>query len=129
MLSQEEQWSKFYDKDLPGGLEFEQLFGDAWSACKLEFKRDKKAHQTGNVFIADECRGKPSGLAITRADLWIIGLENADGTVQTGLLATVPWLKSKCRPLFRSRRDVSGGDNGLSKGIILPLEVFTTRLA
>jgi len=128
MLSEQEQWTKFYDKDLPNGLEFELLFGDAWSACKLEFKRDKKAYRSGNVFIEYKSRGQPSGLATTQADLWIIGLDNGAGKVETGVLASVRWLKTKCRPYLGTGRDVLGGDNQLSQGILLPLDEFMFRL-
>ena len=127
MLTENEQWSKFYDLDLPEGKEWEGFFKSIVGSGKVENKRDKLAHKTGNVFIEYECRGKPSGLATTEASWWAIGIDNENGDIETAILASVQWLKAKCREhLGTSWRNVSGGDNGLSKGILLKMDDFRT---
>lgn len=37
---------------------------------KLEVKKDDWTVKTGNIAIEFECRGKPSGILVTRADFW-----------------------------------------------------------
>ena len=127
-LSEQEQWSKFYDVDLPGGEEWEGLFKNIVAAGKVENKRDKIAFRTGNVFIEYQCRGRPSGLATTEADWWAIGLEGVDGDVEVAILVSVPWLKDTCRPFLGTSRDVAGGDNGLSRGVLLAVSEIADHL-
>lgn len=123
-LTEEEQWSKFYDHDLPGGQEWEGFFASVVASGKVENKLDKLARKTGRVFIEYECRGAPSGLATTDADWWAIGIESSNGDVETAILASVPWLKDTCRKYLDTKLDKRGGDNNLSKGICLPIDEF-----
>lgn len=37
---------------------------------KVEVKKDDWTTKTGNIAIEFECRGKPSGISITKADFW-----------------------------------------------------------
>jgi len=124
VLTEEEMFSKFYDIDLPGGQEWESFFYNIIASGKIECKRDKLAYKTGNIFVEYECRGSPSGIAITEAEWWAIGIDNEKGDIETAIMASVPWLKQTCRKYLDTPRDVSGGDNGLSRGIILPLKEF-----
>lgn len=127
VLTENEQWSKFYDIDLPGGQEWESFFKNIVTSGEIECKRDKKAHETGNVFIEYQCRGKPSGLSITKANWWAIGIDNKNGNVETAILASVPWLKHICRKYYKTSRDVVGGDNNLSRGILLRFSDFQNK--
>lgn len=36
-----------------------------------EVKRDRRTHETGNVVIEFESSGRPSGIAVTKADFWM----------------------------------------------------------
>jgi hypothetical protein len=123
-IHQSELYTKFYDIDLPGGKEWENEFAAIIFSGKIECKRDKLTHKTGNVFIEYQCRGKPSGLSITQANWWAIGIEGQNGDIEVALLVSVPWLKAKCRPLWKTSKDVEGGDDKLSRGILLRLEEF-----
>jgi hypothetical protein len=37
---------------------------------KIEVKTDLQAHETGNVYVEYESRGKPSGIAISQSDYY-----------------------------------------------------------
>lgn len=124
MLTDDEQWSKFYDVDLPGGQEWEGFFKSIVGTGKVENKRDKLTHNTGNVFIEYECRGKKSGLSTTSAEWWAIGIENESGDIESALLLSVPYLRDLCKKLWDERPHVRGGDNGLSRGILLKMDDF-----
>ena len=115
--------SKF-DLDLKSGKEWENFFENIVYSGKLECKRDKIAHKTGNIFIEYKCRGKKSGLSITEANWWVIGIENRNGDIETAILASVKWLQDKCRPFLETSRDVIGGDDNASRGILLKMDDF-----
>jgi hypothetical protein len=50
-----------FEYDLVFGQEGEMSFADLTNK-KIEVKRDRIAHKTGNIFIEYESRGKPSGI-------------------------------------------------------------------
>lgn len=45
----------------------------------VEVKEDFRVNDTGNVVVETRSRGKPSGLATTKADFWVFRLHLADG--------------------------------------------------
>jgi len=112
-----------FDLDLRSGEEWEGFFQGIVESGKIECKRDRKTHETGNVFIEFYCRGKKSGLSVTEAEWWAIGIENKNGDIETAILASVPWLKNKCRSLWKTNR-VRGGDDNAAQGILLKLDDF-----
>jgi hypothetical protein len=113
-----------FDLDLKGGEAWEDFFSNIVASGKVECKRDKKAHQTGNVFIEYECRGRCSGLSVTEATWWAIGIEGSNGDIETAILVSVPWLKDKCRTYLGTTRDVVGGDDKATRGVLLCLADF-----
>lgn len=113
-----------FDLDLEGGEEWEEHFQCIIASGKVECKRDKLTRKTGNVFIEYRCRGKPGGISVTKAEWWSIGIENENGDIETAILVSVPWLKDKCRKLLGTDKDVRGGDDNASKGILLKLDDF-----
>jgi hypothetical protein len=82
---------------------------------KIEVKNDQKAHITGNVFIEYESRGKRSGIAISESDYYCIVVK------QRYVIIKKDELKDMCRKYLNTNRDVLGGDNNTSKGILLPI--------
>lgn len=44
---------------------------DAFAHGTVEVKTDEKAQQTGNVYIEFRCKGRPSGIATTEAEMWV----------------------------------------------------------
>ena len=89
----------------------------------IEVKTDKDAiknKSTGNVFVEYECRNKPSGISKTQAKWYAFVISN-----ENIIIIETNKLKKICRKHINTTRDVVGGDNNTSKGIILPLNELT----
>ena len=56
---------------IPGNFPDYDIF-IAKSETKIECKNDKRADETGNLFIETSCNGKESGIYKTKADYWFI---------------------------------------------------------
>jgi len=107
-----------FSHDLEVGQVKEKELDDILRNKLIEVKTDFIAKDTGNVFIEYECRGKPSGIAKTNADFYCIAVEH--------LLIILPTdkLKDIVRPFLGTNKDRLGGDNNLSKGILLPIKIL-----
>lgn len=106
--------------DLAVGQEFENELAKALTNSTIEVKRDFKAMSTGNIFVEYESRQKPSGIATSEAEYYCWWLDD-----DRCVLIKTNKLKQKCRPYLKTNRDVLGGDNNTSKGILLPLQELT----
>ena len=107
-----------FEYDLAFGQEGEMSFADLTNK-KIEVKRDRLAHKTGNIFIEYESRGKPSGIATSKADFYAYYISDIC------ILITLDKLKSICREYLNTSKDIVGGDDNTSKGILLPIiELF-----
>lgn len=82
----------------------------------IEVKTDYKANKTGNVFVEYHSRDKPSGISTSQSEFYAFVLSN-----DLIILITLSKLKAICRPYLNTPRDVEGGDNDTSKGILLPI--------
>lgn len=82
----------------------------------IEVKTDLQAVHTGNVFVEYSSRGKPSGISTTESDWYAFIL-----SIRNIVLIRTSFLKIRCRPYYNTKRDVVGGDNNTSKGILLPI--------
>lgn len=102
--------------DLKLGQIAEEQIADILSNKKIEVKRDFKSHRTGNVFIEYECRGARSGISVTESDYYCLIISD-----HQFITISTEKLKELCRGYINTKRDVLGGDNNLSKGILLPL--------
>ena len=58
--------------DLEVGKEGERIVDSLFKDKLVEVKRDSWVSRSGNIAIEYESRGKPSGIATTKADYWII---------------------------------------------------------
>lgn len=105
-----------FEHDLSIGQLGEKGLGQLLDNSKIEVKTDLKASDTGNVFIEYESRKKPSGISTTKADWYafILSKENI-------IIIKTSKLKMICREYLFSYRDIEGGDNNTSKGILLPI--------
>lgn len=85
----------------------------------FEVKNDLMAHQTGNVAIEYESRGKPTALAATTADFWVYKFAGQFFAFKTETLK---------RKLFEEKRyfkAVTGGDAGSNtKMFLVKVEEF-----
>jgi|TARA_R110000744_G_scaffold45378_5_gene100785 hypothetical protein len=104
-----------YDLDL--GLLGEKLVVDILTNKKVEVKTDYKSSETGNVFIEYSSRGKDSGITISKAEFYCFVTSNENIT-----FIEIKKLKKLCRKYLNTNRDVKGGDNNTSQGILLPLK-------
>tara|TARA_R100000734_G_C3239530_1_gene44678 strand:+ start:101 stop:448 length:348 start_codon:yes stop_codon:yes gene_type:complete len=100
--------------DLKIGQAKEQELSKIFHEKRIEVKLDRKAHDTGNIFIEYESRNKPSGITTTQAEYYCIVINDIYHIIETSKL------KDKCRRYLNTNRDVVGGDNNTSKGILLP---------
>ena len=116
-----------FDEDLHFGEEGERWL--LWFAdeAKVEVKRERDCwHKSGNIFFEFQCKGKPSGLAVTKADWWlhILTLEGE----QKGILAfPVPALKKRLRSLLSEGRveTISTGGETPSRGVLFPMTLLS----
>jgi hypothetical protein len=109
-----------FTHDLKLGQHYEEKLGMLLTNKKIEVKRDKRAAQTGNIYIEFNSRGKPSGIETTEADYWAIWpLEDVCIFVTVGKIRQLVE-KYKNDP----KKVKAGGDNNTSYGVIVPLEDF-----
>lgn len=102
--------------DLKVGQCKELELGSIFNNSKIEVKYDLKALKTGNVFVEYISRNKASGISTSQADYYCFCFGN------TFHLIKLSDLKLKCRKYLNTERDVKGGDNNTSKGILLPIK-------
>ena len=108
-----------YNSDFKYDLELGQLGEQKLSEIlhhkRIEVKTDLLTPKTGNVFIEYSSRNKPSGIATTQAEYYAIVIG------ETIILKTTTELKSIARKYLNTKRDVLGGDNNTSKGVLVPI--------
>ena len=103
--------------DLQLGIKGESLVAKLLSNKKIEVKTDLKANKTGNVFIEYESRKKPSGISTTQAEWFCFVLSN-----ENIIFVETTKLKNLCREYLNTNRDIKGGDENTSNGILLPIK-------
>ena len=79
----------------------------------VEIKMDLKSNSTHNFAFEFECNGKKSGLAATKADLWV----STDG--RTFYLFETEKLKRHLRDNWEHVKKIRGGDGGNAKMILI----------
>ncbi len=99
----------------------------------FEVKNDLMAEKTGNIAIEYECRGKPSGLAVTTADYWVYKYKNRGSNIDKFGKIEIRKLKEFLRQNWGTSnyryRIVTGGDAGSNtKMILIPTTEFETWL-
>lgn len=117
--------------DLRIGVMSEIIIGQLLTSRTVEVKMDFGVHKTGNFYIEYSSRGKPSGIANTEADYWILigaseeGLRHRYEDVAVDesdimYFITIPTerLKHLCRTKY-FLKDVEGGDNNTSLGVLI----------
>ena len=105
--------------DLEVGQVAEQTLADILQGKKIEVKRDLKAHETGNIFVEYESRGKPSGLATSEADYYCYFLSD-----DHFVIIKTERFKEICRNYYKTNKHTLGGDSNTSKGVLLPINLL-----
>lgn len=103
--------------DLEVGKVGEHTLGWLLSESKLEVKTDFGTEKTGNVFVEYHSRGKPSGISTTQADNWAFVI-----SMTQFIIIDTTHLKEIARRYIGTSRDVLGGDENTSKGVLIPVE-------
>lgn len=125
------EYNSDFRHDLRIGLMGELLLGKLLSNTTVEVKLDFGTHRTGNFYIEYASRNKPSGIATTEADYWVLiaasekGCRHKDNEVfmeedDILYLVTISTnrLKELCRTKYE-RKGVPGGDENTSLGILI----------
>ena len=105
--------------DLELGEMAETDFHQMLSEKKIEVKYDRKAKDTGNIFIEFESRGNPSGISTTQADFWTYYIDD-DFTITI----STKKLKEKMKRLLKDKKakTIPGGDENSSKGLLIKVQ-------
>lgn len=116
--------------DLDIGVEAEGEFGAIINNKKVEVKYDRKAHQTGNVYIEYMYKGSPSGISHTQSDVYCYKIKD------TFILMSTADIKEKMRKWKHVCQTndwrpedtwkVKGGDSNKSIGMLIPIVDFIT---
>lgn len=101
--------------DLKVGQIKEKELADILENKTIEVKNDLKATTTNNVFVEYFSRGKLSGVSTSEADFYCFAFGDTYHIIKTSKL------KEICRKYLNTNRDVLGGDNNTSAGILLPI--------
>ena len=124
-----------HNGDFRYDLELGKL-GEGWvgrmlSSKTIEVKFDFACYKTGNFYIEYESRKKPSGIATSQADYYmliaatesgqrlkkgLLEIENSD--ILYAILISSDRLKKMCRERY-FRKSVKGGDKWTSLGVLI----------
>jgi hypothetical protein len=120
-----------FDIDLEFGLVYEDKLKDILQSegGKIEVKTERDTWvDTGNIAIEVSYKGKPSGLARTKADWWFHIL-TIDGNIISMLSFPVPKLKYIIRELYKKDlvKSVMGGDNNDSEILLVPIDKLISK--
>ena len=120
-----EGYCKGFDLDLEFGKmgeEFTQKVFEGNSKVEVKTERDIWA-TTGNIAIEMRCKGVPSGVSTTEANVWIHLLAE-NGVIKGGFLFKVDELKAKIKKLHNegNLKMVMGGDDNASQMALLPIK-------
>ena len=89
----------------------------------FELKTDRKAYQTGNVYVEFESRNKNSGIRTSKSNTWIFKIVNSKDTHLFSIHIPLSRLK---KLVSKDYRVVPGGDNLTSKGYLVPIKDLIT---
>jgi len=109
----------------------ESFVAQLFQSKTVEVKFDFGTHRTGNFYIEYSSRGRPSGIATTEADYWVLiaasekGCRHKDNEVFMEeddilylVIVSTNRLKDLCRTKYE-RKNVPGGDENTSLGVLI----------
>jgi hypothetical protein len=119
-----------FDLQLSASLVRERALGeifvhatfDGMRPVNIELKSETwQWERTGNIAIEYRQNGQPSGIAATKADIWVHELRR-DGQTLCWLMFPINRLKELARKAYQqSRYHEGGGDGGRFCNILIPL--------
>lgn len=115
------------NSDFKYDLEFGIQEGEEWfkrlveaKEGTVEVKCDRKAKETGNMFIEYESRYKPSGISTTKATHWVYKFDE-----ETAIIFSTDKLKARLKELIKEgkvKMNIRGGDNNTSVGLLVKIK-------
>jgi hypothetical protein len=108
-----------FDLDLATGVSGENSVKELLLCEKVEVKTDFMTKNTGNIAVEFESRGKPSGIAVTKADHWVFHIPN-----KCTIIVETNRLKELSRMYYKSKGFSLGGDNMTSKLVLIPFSAL-----
>ena len=120
--------SKFYDIDLPFGVQYEGTLSELLTAETnklIEVKTERDIwKKTGNIYVEFIWRETFSGIVTTEADWWATVL-TLDGAIQGIIILPTEIMRNKVKRLIKEGKaqyPVSGGDDDASQGALVPIK-------
>ena len=110
-----------FEYDLEFGQEGEDIIADMFENKKIEVKRDNWVGRTGNIAIEYKSRGKPSGIATTQADYWII-MFSKEYEDKFMFIIEIQRLKEVTKKYFNKGSIKKMGDSNTSSAVLIPIK-------
>lgn len=107
--------------DLEVGKEGERIVDSLFKDKLIEVKRDSWVGRSGNIAIEYESRGKPSGIATTQADYWII-IFSKEYQDKVMYVFETQLLKRVSREYFKQGKVKAMGDDNTSMAVLIPIK-------
>ena len=111
--------------DLKIGQVGETMLNEILHDSTIEVKRDSWIGRTGNIAVEYESRGKPSGIATTKATHWCF-IFSKEFNDEVMLLIETERLKRISRVFYAKGCVKEMGDNNTSKAILIPAKKIIT---
>ena len=120
IMKKNKDYTNKFDIDLAKGIQMEETLKEFFEGKRIEVKSERHIWETtGNHFVEYECRGKPSGIAVTEAEYWALMLVREDETIVIVYIVPIERMKALARKYWKNK--TIGGDDNLSKGILVPI--------
>lgn len=120
MEQKKNNYTNKFDIDLEKGIQMEETLKEFFEGKRIEVKSERHIwERTGNHFVEYECRGKPSGIAVTEAEFWALMLVREDETIVMTYIVPIERMKALARKHWKNK--TIGGDDNLSKGVLVPI--------
>jgi hypothetical protein len=110
-----------FEYDLEFGQEGEGIIADMFENKKIEVKRDNWVGRTGNIAIEYKSRGRPSGIATTQADYWII-MFSKEYEDKFMFIIETQRLKEVTKKYFNKGSIKKMGDSNTSSAVLIPIK-------
>ena len=110
-----------FEYDLEFGHEGEGIIADMFENKKIEVKRDNWVGRTGNIAIEYKSRGRPSGIATTQADYWII-MFSKEYEDKFMFIIETQRLKEVTKKYFNKGSIKKMGDSNTSSAVLIPIK-------
>lgn len=110
------QWDIDYQIGKQGELFMTNVLRSLGTA-RIEIKTDEMAARTGNVYIEYECRGRPSGIATSKAEFWAWVLPG-----DIILVAKTSAVRDLARTYFRAGKSECRRGSHPTRGVLVPVK-------